>query len=59
MEADENVMNAVVASGSDPALVGEQVVEAIRKGDFYIFTHPEIRDAVEQRSKNLLSAYPA
>ncbi|MBW2294832.1 MAG: SDR family NAD(P)-dependent oxidoreductase [Deltaproteobacteria bacterium] len=50
-------MADVVQTGSDPAEIGEQVVEAIQRGDFYIFTHPGMREVLERRTQTLLSAY--
>lgn len=38
-----------IAAGLDPAKVAAQVVSAIRKGDLYIFTHPNMRDMMGGR----------
>jgi NAD(P)-dependent dehydrogenase (short-subunit alcohol dehydrogenase family) len=38
-----------VASGIEPDIVGARVVEAVRDGNFYIFTDPRFRDVVEFR----------
>jgi hypothetical protein len=35
--------------GPDPADIGRAAVEGIRRGDFYIVTHPPVRD-VETRA---------
>ena len=43
-EAAENVMH-----GIDPDIVGARVIECVRAGEFYIFTHPMMREFVETR----------
>ena len=50
-------MSGVIETGSDPREVGEQVVSAIRAGDFYVLTHPNMRPAFEKRFEEILSAY--
>lgn len=39
----------MVQSGIDPDIVGARVVEAVKDGELYIFTHPQFLDAVETR----------
>ena len=39
----------MVLGGLDPDVVGERVLEAIKAGELYIFTHPEMRAAVDAR----------
>ncbi len=39
----------LVRSGSDPADVAAQVLAAIREDELYVFTHPQMRDELEQR----------
>ena len=51
-------MEAVITQGSDPAELGDQVVAAIKAGEFYILTHPGIRPAFEKRFGDILAAYP-
>ncbi|HEX4079259.1 MAG TPA: SDR family NAD(P)-dependent oxidoreductase [Rhizomicrobium sp.] len=43
-EAAENVMH-----GIDPDIVGARVIECVRAGELFIFTHPMMRDFVEAR----------
>jgi NAD(P)-dependent dehydrogenase (short-subunit alcohol dehydrogenase family) len=45
--------------GMDPLAVGRRVVEGVRRGDFFILTHPEVRALVEQRYRELLDAFDA
>jgi len=53
---DDESMKTLVESGSDPAAIGDRVVEAIRAGEFYIFTHPHIRPAFETRFQEIVEA---
>jgi NAD(P)-dependent dehydrogenase (short-subunit alcohol dehydrogenase family) len=41
----------------EPTAVGDLVVEAIRRGDLYVITHPEMLDAVEQRFRAVTDAF--
>jgi NAD(P)-dependent dehydrogenase (short-subunit alcohol dehydrogenase family) len=51
-------LRGVMASGSDPEALGDQVVAAVRKGEFYILTHPNMRPGFEARFAEILAAYP-
>lgn len=42
--------------GMDPELVGRIAVDGMRDGDFFIITHPHIREFVENREAQLSSA---
>lgn len=46
-----------VQTGIDPARVGERVREAVEKNERYIFTHPDMRPAVEARFARILQAF--
>jgi len=48
-----------VASGIDPRAVGEQVVDAVREGGFYIITHDDYRDIIAGRHDGILAALDA
>jgi len=39
----------LIQSGLHPDIVGERVLEAIKAGELYIFTHPEMKAAVDAR----------
>jgi len=58
-ENDEaaNTATAFVLGGIDPDRVGERVVEAVREGELYIFTHPEFRAPVAARFDAILAAF--
>ncbi len=42
-------MAALMASALDPQVVGDMVLHAIQNDEFYIFTHPDIGRAMEER----------
>ncbi len=48
---------AMVMAGIPTEPVGNRVVEAIKDNDLYIFTHVEMRPAVEMRFANILAAF--
>lgn len=48
-----------VASGISPLAVGEQVVDAVREGSFYIITHDDYRDIIKLRHDGILDALDA
>ena len=39
----------LIEGGLNPLIVGERVLEAVKADELYIFTHPEMKDAVEAR----------
>ena len=47
----------LVLSGIPPELVGERVREAVAAGEFYIFTHPEMKAAVEARYAAIMDGF--
>ena len=46
-----------VLSGIDPDVVGARVVEAVRDGDLYIFTHPHFKEIVDARFAMIDAAF--
>jgi NAD(P)-dependent dehydrogenase (short-subunit alcohol dehydrogenase family) len=48
-----------VLSGIDVAPVAARVVEAVKAGELYIFTHPEFKGAVAARFERILAAFDA
>jgi NAD(P)-dependent dehydrogenase (short-subunit alcohol dehydrogenase family) len=48
-----------VSMGMDPDEVGRRTVDGIRRGEFYIVTHPPVRELVEERAAELLAAFDA
>ena len=50
-------MQSVVENGLAVEIVGERVVEALRAGELYIFTHPNYRTLVQQRYQAIDAAF--
>jgi NAD(P)-dependent dehydrogenase (short-subunit alcohol dehydrogenase family) len=48
-----------VLSGIDVAPVAARVVEAVKAGELYVFTHPEFKGVVEARFQRILDAFDA
>lgn len=46
-----------VKNGIDPSIVGARLIEALKLGEFYIFTHPNYRPVVQQRAKLIDEAF--
>jgi NAD(P)-dependent dehydrogenase (short-subunit alcohol dehydrogenase family) len=44
--------------GIDPATVADRVSDAVRSGQFWILTHPELLDAVEARHRSIMQSRP-
>jgi NAD(P)-dependent dehydrogenase (short-subunit alcohol dehydrogenase family) len=42
--------------GIDAAIVADRVADAVRDGQFWIFTHPELLDAVDERHRGITNA---
>lgn len=56
--SDEPSVGAkLVQAGIDPDIVGACVVEAVRDNDLYIFTHPDMQPAVEQRFERIRQGF--
>jgi hypothetical protein len=45
--------------GLDPADIGRAAVEGIRRGDFYIVTHPPVREIAAERAAEIMAAFDA
>lgn len=48
-----------VMSGIDPDIVGARVLEAVRAGETYIFTHPNMREYVQMRFAGIMAGFDA
>ncbi|MEZ5501239.1 MAG: SDR family NAD(P)-dependent oxidoreductase [Halioglobus sp.] len=48
-----------VAKGISPLVVGEQVMDAVREGSFYIITHDDYREIIAMRHEGILAALDA
>ncbi len=57
-EADRQArMSELMASALDPAIVGDMVLNAILNDEFWIFTHPELKTAVQARGADIAAAF--
>ena len=52
-------LSSPVLSGISTEPVAARVVEAVKADEFYIFTHPEMRGAVEERFQRIMAAFDA
>lgn len=48
-----------VAAGMSPLVVGNQVIDAVREGGFYIITHDDYRDFIAMRHDGIMDALDA
>ncbi len=53
----DTTLSSPVLTGIPTEPVAERVLEAVRDNDLYIFTHPELRGAVEDRFARILAAF--
>ncbi len=51
------VLKQLVDAGMDPTMLAARVLEAIRDDELYIFTHPELKAAIEGRFNAILEAF--
>jgi NAD(P)-dependent dehydrogenase (short-subunit alcohol dehydrogenase family) len=50
-------MQAIIDNGLAVEVVGQRVVEAVKQGELYIFTHPNYRKVVQQRYQAIDDAF--
>jgi NAD(P)-dependent dehydrogenase (short-subunit alcohol dehydrogenase family) len=53
----DHFMGDLIREGLHPEQVGARVVQAIRDGEFYIFTHSTPREWVERRFNRIMAAF--
>ena len=59
--ADEDfvrILPTVHEAGMEPEEIGEKVLHAIRRNDFYVFTHPDDREELRELFDEILEAFP-
>lgn len=49
------VTRQVVSSGVEPTTIADRVVAAIKQGDFYILTHPELTFSIQKRMEAIIN----
>jgi NAD(P)-dependent dehydrogenase (short-subunit alcohol dehydrogenase family) len=55
--AHSQIMNLAMNTGIDPAEVADLVVQGIRNNQFYLFPHPEMKEAARVRIDEMLDAF--
>jgi short-subunit dehydrogenase len=50
-------LKQLIDGGMDAKMVAARVLEAIRGNELYVFTHPELKSAVEGRFNAILAAF--
>jgi short-subunit dehydrogenase len=50
-------MTSVLAGGMSPEKIGQRVVHAIERGEFFIFTHPEWKAMAQAQVAEMLAAF--
>ncbi|MBT4162028.1 MAG: SDR family NAD(P)-dependent oxidoreductase [Gammaproteobacteria bacterium] len=41
----------------DPAMIGDMVLHAVQNDEFYIFSHPEFKEGVQERARTISNAF--
>jgi len=54
---DRALLDQLIEAGMDPKMLAARVLEAIRDDELYIFTHPELKAAIEGRFNAILEAF--
>ena len=55
--AHSEIMSLAMNTGIDPSEVADLVVHGIKNNQFYLFPHPEMKDAAQVRISELLAAF--
>jgi NAD(P)-dependent dehydrogenase (short-subunit alcohol dehydrogenase family) len=50
---------AIQDRGMDPLEIGRRAVEGVRRGDFYVVTHPHARAFADERHREIVEAFEA
>ena len=56
---EDHFQAELLRDGLHPDVVGERLLDAIRTGEFFVFTHPSTRAWIEERHGRLMEAYDA
>jgi NAD(P)-dependent dehydrogenase (short-subunit alcohol dehydrogenase family) len=51
----DETMAMIDAASIDPAVVADAVVDAVRHNRFWVFTHPDLMDAIESRLQRIVA----
>jgi NAD(P)-dependent dehydrogenase (short-subunit alcohol dehydrogenase family) len=55
-EANDEIAQALLADGIDPAIVAGKVLDAVRRDEFWIITHPQYLSLVTERAARIEAA---
>ncbi len=55
--AHSELMNLAMNTGIDPAEVADLVVQGIKSNQLYLFPHPEMKEAAQVRTSEMLAAF--
>lgn len=55
-EEPNEFMTTMLAAATDPLVIGERVVRGVKRGDFYILPHPEIKMGFQMRVDEIIAA---
>jgi hypothetical protein len=50
-------MAALVAAGDAPGIIGERVLRGVKRGDFYILPHADMKLGIQARAEEILAAF--
>jgi NAD(P)-dependent dehydrogenase (short-subunit alcohol dehydrogenase family) len=53
--SSDPIVRTLIAQGLSPETVAERTVRAVRTGEFYVLTHPEMGPAVRRRAEGILA----
>jgi hypothetical protein len=52
------ILPTVHEAGMEPDEIGEKVLRAIERNDFYVFTHPDHKEELRELFDEILAAFP-
>ena len=56
-EAPDDLMSTMVQAGTAPEIIGERVLRGVKRGDFYILPHSEMKLGIQARAEEILAAF--
>jgi len=56
-EEADGFMKQMLATAPDPQTIGERVVRGVKRGDFYILPHPDLKLGFQARTDEIMAAF--
>ena len=56
-EKPDAFMTQMLAAATEPSVIAQRVVRGIKRDDFYIFPHTDVKAGIEARSNEILAAF--